>query len=102
MRSRLSLLRMDVTCHTVRVTTEIWEWGGQRHGLSRAATKLIRSRLGELRPHPPAGPTRPRPSRLPAEAWAALVAATAPGQVCDDHDIRSAHATGRNYLDLLA
>ncbi|MFL6074258.1 MAG: FAD-binding oxidoreductase [Mycobacteriales bacterium] len=97
---------MDVTCHTVRVTTEIWEWGGRRHGLSRATTKLIRSRLGELRPHPPAGPVRPRPSRLPAEAWAALVAATGPGSgggwVRDDHDIRSGHATGRNYLDLLA
>jgi alkyldihydroxyacetonephosphate synthase len=93
---------MDATCHTVRVTSEIWEWGGERHGLSRAAAKLIRSRLGEPRPHPPAGPVRPRPSRLPAEAWAALEAATGPGQVRDDHDDRSAHATGRNYLDLLA
>ncbi len=80
-----------------------WGPAGRSHALDPRAADYIVEVLGPARPTAPVAlsEVQPRPSRLDAQAAAALASAVGEQHVHTDREGRLAHAGGLSYTDLL-
>ncbi|HVT64381.1 MAG TPA: FAD-binding oxidoreductase [Mycobacteriales bacterium] len=78
-------------------------WGATRPELNRTARALLAESLGALTPQQATAIEQAKlsPSRLPAEAREALVAAVGEPSVRDDAIARAEHAGGQSYADIV-
>lgn len=78
-------------------------WGATRPELNRVARSLLAEALGTLTPQQATAIENAKlaPSRLPADAREALVAAVGESAVTDDPIARAEHAGGQSYSDII-